>query len=387
MRVLGLGSSSVQGDARFTDVIEAMGAEVHRDERWTEVRGSGTLSGITVDLGDMSDTAPTFAALAAHAHGPSAATGIGFIRTTKESDRVAAAVHELQRLGLDAEVDDDGFSVVGGELVHATVETYEDHRMAMALSLVGLRGPGTTVSGAECVAKTFPDFFEMLDQLRASARSRPLVVAIDGPAGSGKSTVAALVARELRLPHLDTGAMYRAVTLAVLRGGTGLDDHESIAAAAQRAAIDVGPRRVLLDGDDVSLDIRSADVTAAVSPVAAVRGVRVVLAQLQRDWAQARGAAVVEGRDIGSAVFPDASVKVYLTATVDERARRRAAEMGETDLVAMAERIRARDQIDSNREVDPLTIAEGATVIDSTELAVSEVVSTIVELVRAQVGS
>ncbi len=378
--VEGIGSNSSQGDVGFAEVIRSMGARVWVDEDRIEVRGSGMLRPATVDLGDMSDTAPTFAALAARADGRSSATGIGFIRTTKESDRVAAAVTELQRLGIEATIDDDGFSVVGGEHRHAAVDTYEDHRMAMSLALLGLVEPGVVVNDPDCVDKTFPGFWAMLDQFRSETRSEPLVLAIDGPAGSGKSTVAAAVADALHLPHLDTGAMYRSVALAVLRTGVSIDNTTAVTSAAERSDIRVGAGRVIVDGEDVTADIRTPEVTSAVSPVAAISGVRAVLAEQQREWARRRGAAVIEGRDIGTAIFPDAACKVFLTATVEERARRRASESGDVDLADMMQRIAERDRIDSTREHDPLVQANDATLVDSTGMPVDAVISRISEL-------
>ena len=376
--VSGLGSTSLQGDAEFaTRVLEPMGASVYVDADSIEVRGSGLLDPLTVDLGDMSDTAPTFAALASKASGTSAVHGIGFIRTTKESDRVQASVDELARLGIESSIDDDGFTVVGGGHAPAAVETYEDHRMAMALALIGLTHDSVEVTDPGCVAKTFPGFWDMLDELRSTARTAPLVLAIDGPAGSGKSTVAKLISQRLRLPHLDTGAMYRAVTYAVLQAGVHLDDHAAVTAAAEAATIVVGPSTVVIDGVDVTTQIREPDVTAAVSAVAAIAGVRVVLAESQRQWARARGAAVLEGRDIGTAVFPDATLKIYLDASVDERARRRASETGDADIDAMKAAIAERDQLDMSRETDPLVVADGAEVIDTTGLTVDEVTNVI----------
>ena len=379
VKVLGLGSASTQGDVDFAErVLASMGATVFIEPDSIEVRGSGRLDPLQVDLGDMSDTAPTFAALAAKAHGSSSVTGIGFIRTTKESDRVQASVDELERLGIEATVDDDGFTVTGGSgHTPAAVETYEDHRMAMSMALIGLTNDSVTVNDPGCVAKTYPGFWDFLRDLRDSATMTPQVLAIDGPAGSGKSTVAKLISQRLRLPHLDTGAMYRAITYAVLRSGVDLDDHVAVAKAAENATIDVSPKAVVIDGVDVTTAIREPDVTAAVSTVAAIAGVRIVLAETQREWARRRGAAVLEGRDIGTAVFPDATLKIYLDASVAERARRRASETGDTDLVAMEAAIAKRDHLDMTRETDPLTVAEGAVVIDTTGLTPQGVVDEI----------
>jgi CMP/dCMP kinase len=207
------------------------------------------------------------------------------------------------------------------------------------------------------------------------------VIAIDGPAGSGKSTVAVAVARRVGLACLHTGAMYRATTLAALREAIDPSDGEALAALVGRISIEVEDR-VLLDGEDVTEEIRSEPVAAAVSAVSADAGVREQLVERQRAWVRARGGAVVEGRDIGTVVFPDADVKVYLTASVEARAARRAEERGEgaADLAAVAARIAARDRLDSGRAVSPLAVAADAHVIDSTTLDVDEVVEKVLAL-------
>jgi 3-phosphoshikimate 1-carboxyvinyltransferase len=172
VRVAGLGRASLQGDLSFVDVLARMGCTVSQGDDWTEVRGPapGGLRGVDVDLADLSDTAPTFAVVAALADGPSRATGIGFIRR-KESDRIAAVVTELRRLGVDADEEADGFAVRPAPAgPHgAVVQTYRDHRMAMSLALVGLRVPGVAVADPGCVAKTFPGFWALLERLRGRA--------------------------------------------------------------------------------------------------------------------------------------------------------------------------------------------------------------------------
>jgi 3-phosphoshikimate 1-carboxyvinyltransferase len=167
VRVEGLGRASAQGDIRFLDVLGRMGADVDVGRAGSEVRGTGELRGVTADLSDISDTAPTLAVVAACASTPSRFTGIGFIRR-KETDRIAAVVAELRRCGVDAEEELDGFAVrpSRGALHGAIVETYEDHRMAMSFAVLGLRVPGIVVNDPGCVAKTFPRFFEVLDGLR-----------------------------------------------------------------------------------------------------------------------------------------------------------------------------------------------------------------------------
>ena len=214
-----------------------------------------------------------------------------------------------------------------------------------------------------------------------------VVIAIDGPSGSGKSTVARGVAAELGLPVLDTGAMYRAVALAVLERGSAIDDVEACAAVAREAAIELEEGRTRLDGRDVSREIRGPEVTAAVSIVSAHPAVREVLVARQREWVARHGGGVVEGRDIGTVVFPAATLKVFLTASDDERARRRhldeevaARQVAVADVKAALER---RDALDRGRAVSPLQAADDAVMIDTTGADVDTVVSDIVARARA----
>jgi cytidylate kinase len=191
------------------------------------------------------------------------------------------------------------------------------------------------------------------------------VIAIDGPAGSGKSTVSRALAARLGVDRLDTGAMYRAVTWAVLDRGVDPGDHAAVAGVARSVEITVG-ERVLADGTDVTDVIRGPAVSAAVSAVAANPEVREVMVKKQREWADEHGGGVIEGRDIGSVVFPRADLKVYLTASVAERARRRPEEG--------ADAVARRDRFDSTRPVSPLGVADGARVIDTTDRPVEDIV-------------
>lgn len=206
------------------------------------------------------------------------------------------------------------------------------------------------------------------------------VIAIDGPAGSGKSTVARAVAERLGLEYLDTGAMYRAVAFAVLRAGGDPADAAFAASVARTIALEVGSDRVTVDGADATVEIRGPAVTRAVSAVAANPDVRSELVARQRDWATRRGGGVLEGRDIGTVVFPDAELKVYLTAEPDERALRRAREAVDLDYETVAADLTRRDRIDSTRRADPLAVADDAVQIDTTGLTVSEVVAAVTEL-------
>ncbi len=208
--------------------------------------------------------------------------------------------------------------------------------------------------------------------------AEPYVIAVDGPSGVGKSTVSRRVAGHFGFDHLDTGALYRAATLAVLESGVDRDDIEAVIEVVDQARIDQNDGLTTLNETDVSQVIRSEAVTGAVSEVSAIEGVRLILVEMQRRWVDERGGrAVVEGRDIGSVVFPDAALKVYLTADPDERARRRSGEAG-TDHGTTRAAIERRDAYDSNRAVSPLTVPEGAIVIDTTHLTLPEVVDLVI---------
>ena len=218
------------------------------------------------------------------------------------------------------------------------------------------------------------------------AAERERIVAIDGPSGSGKSTVARGVAERLGLAVLDTGAMYRALTLLVLERGAEPADAAACSTLAREMVLEVGAR-TRLDGRDVSDTIRGPEVTATVSTVSAHPGVREVLVARQRAWVSERGGGVVEGRDIGTVVFPDARVKVFLTASEAERARRRHLDEHAADRVVEVDSVHAdlarRDAIDSNRAVSPLQAAADALVVDTTARDVDGVVSEIVERFEA----
>ncbi|MCY4517904.1 MAG: 3-phosphoshikimate 1-carboxyvinyltransferase [Acidimicrobiaceae bacterium] len=408
VRVEGLGNNSIQGDVRFAEVLGEMGAEVTLGDEAITVGAppNGTLRGGSFNLRDFSDTAQTLAALAAFAEGTTRIGGIGFIRR-KETDRIANTAAELAKRGIDAVAEPDGITIRPNPfaLRAGLVDCHGDHRMAMAMSLVGLRVAGIDIDDPDCVAKTFPDFFDALESLRAAPDSLPgptepagPVVAIDGPAASGKSSVARTVAAELGMDYLDTGAMYRAVAWAALQASVDLADQAAVAKIARTADIEIssvnGAQRVTVDGDDATAAIRSAEVDRSVSVVAANPQVRWVLTRRQRDWANRVGGGVMEGRDIGSVVFPDAVFKVFLTAAPAERARRRLVQQAvsagnpvgarpdDETVAALAAELSERDRLDSGRADSPLRVAPGAVIVDTSELSQDEAVGTITALYR-----
>jgi cytidylate kinase len=204
------------------------------------------------------------------------------------------------------------------------------------------------------------------------------LITIDGPAGTGKSTVARRVAERFSLPHLDTGAFYRAATLVALRDGADLHSEQEVVQAISGVFLDQIEGRMIVDGEDVSKAIRDPLVTRSVSVVSAHPRVRSALVDQQRAWVELHGgSAVVEGRDIGSVVFPEARSKVFLTATPETRAKRRAAETGEDPNDVLAA-INARDRFDSGREASPLIVPDGAVTIDTSDLTAEEVIDAVV---------
>jgi CMP/dCMP kinase len=201
------------------------------------------------------------------------------------------------------------------------------------------------------------------------------VVAIDGPSGSGKSTVARALAAKLGLGYLDTGAMYRAVAFAALRRGLDPSDEGPVGRMVQDLTIEVEEGVVTVDGVDASIEIRGPEVTRAVSSVAANPEVRKELVERQRRWIQQRAGGVVEGRDIGTVVWPEAQLKVYLTARLDVRAQRRHKEVSDLEYERVAADMAERDTLDTTREADPLAQAEDAVVVDTTDRSIDEIVA------------
>lgn len=217
-------------------------------------------------------------------------------------------------------------------------------------------------------------------------------IAIDGPAGAGKSTVARKVAEHLGYIYIDTGAMYRAVTLSALRHGISPDEPAAMSKHAEAVRIDLQPgengQLVFLNGEDVTDLIRSREVTLLVSKVAANETVRKLLTDMQRKLAERKG-VVMDGRDIGTSVLPGAELKVFLTASVQERARRRFRESGHAQGITveqLEEEIAARDKLDAEREISPLVCADDAVVLDSTSMSIDEVAASIIELSRTKLA-
>ncbi len=216
--------------------------------------------------------------------------------------------------------------------------------------------------------------------------ARRRVIAIDGPAGAGKSTIARAVARSLGIQYLDTGAMYRAVTVEAARLGLPLADDGAMSAFVESAVIEVGLDTVTINGHAVTTDIRTGETSKLVSIVATLSGVRSQLRQRQQSWVDERGGGVVEGRDIATVVFPEALLKVYLTASPLVRAQRRVTQFG-GEVEVIAKEIAARDQVDSTRADSPLSAASDSVVVDTSDRTIDDVVSEIVRLFESRLAT
>jgi 3-phosphoshikimate 1-carboxyvinyltransferase len=380
VRVEGVARDSIQGDVRFVDALAEMGAQIDSGENWMQVQGpsAGRLKAFDLDLNHIPDAAMTLAIAALFADGPSRLRNIASWRV-KETDRLAAMATELRKLGAQAEEGVDYLVVtppVAGRLTpNASVHTYEDHRVAMCFSLVALAGVSVRILDPGCVAKTFPDYFDRLAGITAAPVP---VIAIDGPSASGKGTVAKQVAQALGYHFLDSGALYRLVALAALNRGIGWDESERLAELAAGLDVVFEGDRVFLDGEDATLSIRREEVSGGASRVAEIGLVREALLSRQRAFRQPPG-LVADGRDMGSVVFPDALLKVYLTASAEARAERRYKQLMDkgihANLGALLQDINQRDARDQARSVAPLQKSADAYWLDTTHLTVAQAVS------------
>jgi 3-phosphoshikimate 1-carboxyvinyltransferase len=366
------------GPARlgYVSVLQRMGADITvipGDPGTATIRAlSRSLTATEVRASEIPslDEIPVLAVAAAVAEGTTVFSDVGELRV-KEVDRLLAVANMVEAFGARAIIDGDVLAItgVGGPLHGARFDSQGDHRMAMAAAVAALaarQGERSLITGFGAVETSYPAFAEDIARLAVGAAApRALLVAIDGPAGAGKSTVSTAVAKRLGVNRLDTGAMYRAVAALALERGTPPEDKDAVAALAAASTIEVG-ERVTIDGRDVTGVIRSPEVGRAVSVVAANPEVRREMVARQRAWVRTHGGGVVEGRDIGSVVFPRAELKVYLTASPEERARRRHDEAPEG--------VARRDRLDSTRDASPLREAEDAHRLDTTGRSVQDVV-------------
>jgi len=393
LRIEGVGSDSIQGDIRFVEAAQAMGAHIDSGPGWLEARrGQWPLRGITLDCNHIPDAAMTLAVMALYANGPSKLTNIASWRV-KETDRIAAMACELRKLGAAVVEGADFIEITPpAKWRPAAIHTYDDHRVAMCFSLAAFNALGSAVPQSapvpvrildpKCVAKTFPDYFETLFSVSQTDAALVPVITIDGPSASGKGTVASAVAQALGYHFLDSGAVYRATALAAQRAGIGLDDEPRLATLAATLDLEFDGARISLGGDDVGELLRSEEVGAMASKVSALPAVRDALRRLQLSFRRLPG-LVADGRDMGTVIFPSADLKVFLTASAATRAERRFAQLKARGLSAKLDDLHAeletRDARDQNRSVAPLKPAQDALPLDNSELTIDASVARILD--------
>ncbi len=394
VRVEGVGNLSVQGDVRFAEALALMGAELSMGGNWVEASAprEGKLKAIELDCNHIPDAAMTLGVLALYAEGTTVLRNIASWRV-KETDRIAAMATELRKVGATVEEGADFIKISGlrseergmsGEakpqvllnpqssILNPVIDTYDDHRMAMCFSLAAF-GNGIRINDPGCVAKTFPEYFAAF----AGVTKAVPVIAIDGPSASGKGTVAQRVAAQLGFHYLDSGALYRILSMAAARDGIALDDEAALAALAERMNVEFKGEQIWLDGVLAGDELRGEACAAGASKVAALPKVRAALLDKQHAFRRAPG-LVTDGRDMGSVVFPDAVLKVFLTASAEARAERRYKQLKEKEMGAnittLLQDIRARDERDSQRSAAPLQQFPDASLLDTTALTIEQAV-------------
>jgi len=384
VRVEGVGRDSVQGDVRFAEALELMGAQITMGPNWIEAGApkSGKLKALDLDCNHIPDAAMTLAVAALFADGATMLNNIASWRV-KETDRIAAMATELRKFGATVGEDEDFIRIIPPrQIMYATIDTYDDHRMAMCFSLAAFSGAGVRINDPKCVAKTFPEYFAEFAKVTQAVP----VIAIDGPSASGKGTVAQLVAQALGYHFLDSGAIYRLLGMSAQRRGVALDSEAQLAGLAGRLDIRFEGNNIWMDGAKVSDELRAEETGSAASRIAAMPGVRTALLGKQHAFRRAPG-LVADGRDMASVVFPDAALKVFLTASAEARAERRYKQLKEkgmdANIAALLQDIQARDERDAGRSVAPLQQAPGAGLLDTTDLTIEQAVQEVLARYRA----
>ncbi|MEO5696247.1 MAG: bifunctional 3-phosphoshikimate 1-carboxyvinyltransferase/cytidylate kinase [Burkholderiaceae bacterium] len=381
LRIEGIGGASIQGDLAFIEAARAMGANVALGENAIEVsRGAWPLHALTLDCNHIPDAAMTLAAMALYATGTTRLTNIASWRV-KETDRIAAMAAELRKLGAQVT---EGADFIEVSAPHdwraAVIHTYDDHRIAMCLSLAAFNGLPVDDVGVpvrlldpNCVAKTFPSYFETLFSVVTAKPVAIPIITVDGPTASGKGTLASAIAQALGYHFLDSGAVYRATALAAMRVGARADDESHLAQLATQLVLQFGPGEILMGGQDVTETLRLEEVGALASKISAWPLVRAALRTTQLSFHRLPG-LVADGRDMGTVIFPGADLKVYLTASAATRAQRRHKQLISKGISANIDSLRAeleaRDARDQTRSVSPLKPAEDAMLLDNSALTV-----------------
>jgi len=384
VRVEGVGKTSIQGDVKFAAELAKMGAVITMGDNWIEASApaNGKLNAIELDCNHIPDAAMTLAVAALFADGTTILRNIASWRV-KETDRILAMATELRKVGATVEEGADFIRITpplsllpSPFSLPGSIDTYDDHRMAMCFSLAAFGAEGIRINDPNCVAKTFPDYFAAF-----AGVTRPVpVIAIDGPSASGKGTVAQRVATELGFHYLDSGALYRLLATAAQRDGIALENEAELTALAGRIDIRFEGEKIWLDGGLVGDELRSEKSGAAASKIAALHGVRAALLDKQRAFRRAPG-LVTDGRDMASVVFPDAVLKIFLTASAEARAERRYKQLKEkgmdANIAPLLQDIKARDERDTQRSAAPLQQTPGASLLDTTDLSIEQAVDSV----------
>jgi 3-phosphoshikimate 1-carboxyvinyltransferase len=388
IKIQGVGAASIQGDIRFVEAAQAMGAQVESGPNWLKVeRGAWPLRAVDLDCNHIPDAAMTLAVMALYADGTSTLRNIASWRV-KETDRIAAMATELRKLGALVVEGADFLQITppatGAQWTTAPIHTYDDHRVAMCFSLAAFNPAGLPVriEDPKCVAKTFPDYFETLFSVTSAPDHTIPVICVDGPTASGKGTLAAALAVQLGYHFLDSGSLYRITGLAATRAGIALEleNEKSIVQLLRTLPIHFEGSHIWLAEEDVSDAIRTEEAGMNASRVSAFPAVREALVALQRDFRKLPG-LVADGRDMGTVIFPDAPLKVYLTASAACRAERRYKQLISkgisTTLDSLRADLEARDARDASRTVAPLKPAQDALLLDNSDLTVASSVETV----------
>lgn len=386
IRIEGVGADSIQGDIRFTEAASAMGAHISSGPNYLHVtRGAWPLKAVDLDCNHIPDAAMTLAVMALYADGTTTLRNIASWRV-KETDRIAAMATELRKLGASVIEGADFISITppktAADWTTAPIHTYDDHRVAMCFSLAAFNPAGLPIRilDPKCVAKTFPDYFEALFSVVQTPVSNIPVITVDGPSASGKGSLASSLAQQLGYHYLDSGALYRVTAFAALQAGLSLDaqDEAAIAILAEKLNLRFKGDKVLLDSVDVSDAVRSEAGGMHASQVSVLPAVRHALLRLQHSFRELPG-LVTDGRDMGTVIFPDAKLKVFLTATTAKRADRRYKQLISKGFSAILHTLHAdleaRDARDSSRSVAPLMPAEDAMPLDNSDLSIEESVN------------
>ena len=388
IEIMGVGSESIQGDIRFVEAARMMGAQIDSTPNSLHIsRGSWPLKAIDLDCNHIPDAAMTLAVMALYAEGTTVLRNIASWRV-KETDRIAAMACELRKLGATVDEGSDYLKITPPatplEWKTAPIHTYDDHRVAMCFSLAAFNPAQLPIRilDPKCVAKTFPDYFEALFDVAEAETAHIPVICIDGPTASGKGTLAAQVAHQLGYHYLDSGALYRLSAFAAARAGVELDNAAGVARVARGLPVSFRGDRIFLGPEDVSDAIRTEAAGMAASRVSAHAEVRIALLALQHSFRSLPG-LVADGRDMGSVIFPDATLKIYLTASALHRAERRHKQLiskgNSATLKDIQQDLEARDARDMSRRAAPLKPADDALLLDNSDLSIEKSVTQVVD--------